>query len=111
MTAGDTASTTLTTACEYASSNSASLGESGTSYVRHYSFVISNINIMDTLGYSVGGQLYQHPGDNVIRLYIAQVPEDNPDTLPLFRMAEVTVNTDDNSRNVTLTPADFQLIQ
>ncbi|NNL74962.1 MAG: hypothetical protein HKO68_01355 [Desulfobacterales bacterium] len=87
------------------------LGESGTSYVRHYSFVISNINIMDTLGYSVGGQLYQHPGDNVIRLYIAQVPEDNPDTLPLFRMAEVTVNTDDHSRHVTLTPADFQLIQ
>ena len=85
--------------------------ESGTSFVRHYAFTISNINIMDTLGYSVGGQLFQHPGDNVIRLYIAQVPEDNPDTLPLFRMAEVTVNTDDNSRNVTLTPADFQLIQ
>ena len=85
--------------------------ESGTSFVRHYSFRISNINIMDTIGYSVGGQLFQHPGDNVIRLYIAQVPEDNPDTLPLFRMAEVTVNTDDNSRLVTLTPADFQLIQ
>jgi hypothetical protein len=55
--------------------------------------------------------VYRHPGENLIRLYIAQVPEDNPDTLPLFRMAEVVVNFNEDRRQITLTPADFQLIQ
>ncbi len=86
-------------------------GESGVSYVRQFDFEISNIDILDTLGFSLDGEIYQHPGENVIRLYIAQVPEDNPDTLPLFRMAEVIVNYNEDQRRITLTPADFQLIQ
>jgi hypothetical protein len=86
-------------------------GESGISYVRQFDFTISNINLMDTLGYSIDGEVQRPPGENIIRLYIAQVPEDNPDTLPLFRMAEVVVNFDEDRRHVTLTPADFQLIQ
>jgi len=86
-------------------------GESGVSYVRQYDFEISNIDILDTLGYSLDGEMYRYPGENLIRLYIAQVPEDNPDTLPLFRMAEVVVNYDEDRRQITLTPADFQLIQ
>ena len=86
-------------------------GESGVSYVRQFDFEISNIDLLDTLGFSLDGEIYQHPGENVIRLYIAQVPEDNPDTLPLFRMAEVIVNYNEDQRRITLTPADFQLIQ
>jgi hypothetical protein len=86
-------------------------GESGISYVRQFDFTISNIDLMDTLGYSIDGEVQRPPGENIIRLYIAQVPEDNPGTLPLFRMAEVVVNFDEDRRHVTLTPADFQLIQ
>lgn len=86
-------------------------GESGVSYVRQFDFVISNIDILDTLGYDLDGEIYRYPGENLIRLYIAQVPEDNPDTLPLFRMAEVVVNYNEDQRQIILTPADFQLIQ
>jgi hypothetical protein len=86
-------------------------GESGISYVRQFDFTISNIDLMETLGYSIDNEVQQHPGENVIRLYIAQVPEDNPDTLPLFRMAEVVVNFNEDRRHITLTPGDFQLIQ
>jgi len=75
----------------------------GLSYVRQYDFTISNIHMMATLGH-----LYD--GDNRIRLFVAQVPEDNPEAMPLFRMAEVILNTSDH-RHITLTPADFQLLQ
>lgn len=81
------------------------------SHVREYGFTISNIDVMETTGYSVDGTVYREAGDNVIRLYIAQVPEDTPDMRPLFRMAEVTINTETSDRQVVLTPGDFQLIQ
>jgi hypothetical protein len=81
------------------------------SYVHEYEFEISNIDVMETSGYSVDGTVYRQPGDNVIRLYIAQVPEDTPDMMPLYRMAEVTINTETSDRQVVLTPGDFQLIQ
>ncbi|MDJ0782193.1 MAG: hypothetical protein QNJ22_09490 [Desulfosarcinaceae bacterium] len=81
------------------------------SHVREYGFEISNIDVMDTNGYSVDGIVYREPGTNVIRLYIAQVPEDTPDMRPLFRMAEVIINTETSDRHVVLTPGDFQLIQ
>jgi hypothetical protein len=81
------------------------------SHVREYGFEISNIDVMDTNGYSVDDTVYREAGNNVIRLYIAQVPEDTPDMRPLFRMAEVTINTETSDRQVLLTPGDFQLIQ
>jgi hypothetical protein len=81
------------------------------SHVREYGFTISNIDVMDTNGYSVDGTVYREPGNNIIRLYIAQVPEDTPDVRPLFRMAEVIINTETSDRNVVLTPGDFQLIE
>lgn len=81
------------------------------SHVREYAFTISNIDVMDTNGYSVDGTVLREPGNNLIRLYIAQVPEDSPNLRPLFRMAEVTVNTSTSERDVVLTPADFQLLQ
>jgi len=50
-------------------------------------------------------------GDNLIRFYIAQVPEDNPDSPPIFRMAEALVNIDDRGDTVVLTPNDFALLE
>ncbi len=51
------------------------------------------------------------PGDNVIRLFIAQVPEDMPDQLPVFRVADVMINFLGDVRTVVLYPADFQLLE
>jgi len=81
------------------------------SYVRRYHFDISNIDLRNTAAFTTisGGQWNE--GDNLIRFYIAQVPEDRPDVSPLFRMAEVIVNVNDPSREVVLTPADFELIR
>jgi hypothetical protein len=79
--------------------------------MRRYDFRISNISIMNTRGSYVGDARDLSPGDNVIRLFIAQVPEDMPDQLPVFRMADVVVNYSSNIRSVTLYPADFQLLE
>jgi hypothetical protein len=81
------------------------------SYVRQYNFRISNIDIMDTNEHLLADGEIWNQGDNLIRFYIAQVPEDNPDTTPIFRMAEVVVNIDDPNLNIVLTPNDFTLIQ
>lgn len=87
-------------------------GSSLPSYVRQYYFYISNIDIMDTAGYTTeDGVEYQTPGDNLIRFYIAEVPEDNPEAMPIFRMAEILVNINDTNRNIIITPNDFELIQ
>lgn len=56
-----------------------------------------------------GGQA-MIPGDNVIRLYIAQVPDDQPDSPPVFTMAEVTLNYHSEENTIRLGPADFGLI-
>lgn len=58
---------------------------------RRVSFNISNIDIMATLGGD--GRL---PGDNLIRFFIAEVPEDMPDSEPVYRVADVLVNFYDN---------------
>lgn len=79
--------------------------------VRRYDFSISNISIMETGGSFLEGEIDLEPGDNVIRLFIAQVPEDMPDQMPVFRMAEVVINHDDSTRSVHLYPADFQLLE
>jgi hypothetical protein len=79
--------------------------------VRRYDFSISNISIMDTGGSFLDGDIDLEPGDNVIRLFIAQVPEDMPDQMPVFRMAEVVINYDNSIRSAYLYPADFQLLE
>lgn len=81
------------------------------SYVREYQFRISNIDVMDTLEYAVGNQVYQEAGDNFLRVYVAQVPEDMPNTAPVFRMAEIQINTFDADRDITINPYDFELLQ
>jgi hypothetical protein len=51
------------------------------------------------------------PGDNVIRIYIAQVPEDRPNAPPVFRMAEVIINTmEDGTYTQALGYNQFELI-
>jgi hypothetical protein len=79
--------------------------------MRRYDFNISNISVMNTRGSSVAGQRALSPGDNVIRLFIAQVPEDMPDQLPVFRVADVVINYSSDIRSVRLYPADFQLLE
>jgi hypothetical protein len=83
--------------------------------IKRYSITISNISLMETTG-AVPNDMFNQGmaltrGDNVIRLYIAQVPEDRPDSPPVFRMAEVTINTlQDPSYTVTLGSNQFELI-
>lgn len=79
--------------------------------MRLYDFTISNISIMRTSGSLLNGQQDLFPGDNLIRLFIAQVPEDMPTELPVFRVADVVMNFDGSVRRVTLYPADFQLLE
>jgi hypothetical protein len=79
--------------------------------MRLYDFNISNISIMRTGGSMLNGERDLFPGDNVIRLFIAQVPEDMPTELPVFRVADVVMNFDGSVRRVTLYPADFQLLE
>jgi hypothetical protein len=83
--------------------------------IKRYTLNITNISLMDTRGAVAndifnGGQALLE-GDNVIRLYIAQVPEDRPNAPPVFRMAEVTINTlQDDTYSVTLSRDQFELI-
>jgi hypothetical protein len=83
--------------------------------IRNYSITISNISVMNTIG-AVPNDLFKEgqalePGDNVVRIYIAQVPEDRPDAPPVFRMAEVIINTNqDASFTQTLGWNQFELI-
>jgi len=81
------------------------------SYVRRYSFDISNIDLMETALFTAADGSQWRSGDNLIRFYIAQVPEDRPNVPPLFRMAERLVNTSQAGEEIILTPADFVLIQ
>jgi hypothetical protein len=82
--------------------------------IRRYEINVSNISLMDTSGAAanaiVNGGQAMIPGDNVIRLYIAQVPEDEPDSPPVFTMAEATVNYHGEENTIRLVPADFGLI-
>ncbi len=80
------------------------------SYVRQFTFDVSNIDLADTQAYVMEDGTQWHEGDNLIRFYLAQVPEDRPDSPPIFRMAEVIVNIDDRDRRVVLTPGDFILL-
>ncbi len=86
-------------------------GSDQPSYVRQYQFQISNIDVMDTREHTTPSGDVWARGDNLIRLFIAQVPEDNPDSIPIFRMTEVMVNVDDSGDTIVLTPNDFSLLE
>lgn len=79
--------------------------------IRKYSFTISNISIMETMGETEPGRYGLAPNDNFIRVYVAQVPQDRPNAPPVYRMAEIYVNYDDgDTQTVELSPSDFELI-
>jgi hypothetical protein len=83
--------------------------------IKRYTITISNISLMSTDG-AVPNDLFNEgrameSGDNIVRVYIAQVPEDRPDAPPVFRMAEVIFNTSqDASYTQTLGSNQFELI-
>ena len=62
---------------------------------RRISFDISNIDIMPTL--AANGR---EAGDNLIRLFIAEVPQDMPDSKPIYRVADIIVNYYDTESRV-----------
>ncbi len=62
---------------------------------RAISFNISNIDIMDTL--AANGR---EAGDNLIRVFIAEVPEDMPNAQPVYRVADIIVNVQSDASRV-----------
>ncbi len=78
--------------------------------MRQYRLTVSNIDIMNTLGYSIDDVTWLEPGDNIIRLYIAQRPADLPNSPLVYRMAEFQINFNDPGRDVNLTQLDFELL-
>ncbi len=78
--------------------------------MRQYELTISNIDIMDTFGYSADDITYLEPGENIIRVYIAQRPADLPNSPLIFRMAEVQINYNEAVRDIILTPYDFEIL-
>lgn len=84
------------------------------SYVRQYGYSVSNIDIVDTMiagRYAETTDTGLQPGDNLIRFYIAQVPEDFPDTDPIFRVAEFYVNVDDDEDQQDFDSVTFELLE
>ncbi|MBF0453102.1 MAG: hypothetical protein HQK75_20545, partial [Candidatus Magnetomorum sp.] len=86
-------------------------GSDQPSYVRQYAFNIEGIDLVKTQGHVRNDGTHLFDGDNFITVYIAQVPEDNPQGPPLFRKAERIVNVSDANQSIVLTPGDFILIQ
>jgi len=86
-------------------------GSDQPSYVREYAFTIEGIDLVDTQGSVRNDGTHLFAGDNIISLFIAQVPEDNPQGPPIFRKAEIIVNVADANKTIVLTPGDFDLVQ
>ncbi|WP_139309940.1 VWA domain-containing protein [Teredinibacter haidensis] len=83
-------------------------GTDSESYVREFQFTVSNIHLLDTeYRNDKEGHLL---GDNMIQLYVAQVPSDQPDSTPLFRRVTVTVNINDSDKVIEITPDNFELV-
>ncbi len=88
------------------------------SLIRQFAFDINNIDIRNTdIEDQVTAEQWANrdpnfvPGENLIRVYIAQVPQNAPNDDPIFRLAEIRLNFNDQERNHTLSPNDFLLIQ
>lgn len=84
------------------------------SYVREYDYTVSNIDVIDTMiagRYAEVTDTGMSAGDNLIRFYIAQVPEDDPDTDPVYRVAEFYVNVDDEEEQYDFSSVTFELLE
>jgi len=80
--------------------------------VRQYLFNISNIDLIDTTIEARPNEvsdLLMQPGDNLIRFFIAQTPEDRPNSPPVYRVAEVLVNLYDDRRTFDISGSSFEL--
>lgn len=89
-------------------------GTDDVSYQREYSYTVTNIDIVDTLiagRYAEVTDSGMAAGDNLIRFYIAQVPEDFPDTDPVFRVAEFYINVDDDEDDFNSSSLTFELLE
>jgi hypothetical protein len=86
-------------------------GSEQQSYVREYAFMIEGIDLVETKGTVLNDGTHLFDGDNMITLYIAQVPEDNPQRPPIFRKVVLVVNISDANNTIVLTPGDFDLVQ
>ena len=83
------------------------------SFVRQYRYNVSNIDIVDTMvagRYDETSDASLRPGDNLIRFYVAQTPQDRPDSPPVFRVAEFIVNADDEAQQFDVTTITFELL-
>jgi hypothetical protein len=78
---------------------------------RRYDFRFSDISLMNTGGGVMDPDHVLSPGQNFVRVYVAQVPEDMPDQAPVFRVAECVFDFQGGGRNCYLYPADFQLLE
>ena len=81
------------------------------SYVRRFDFTVSNIDVVNTVGFTEPDGTVWNSGDNLIRFFLAEVPEDSPESPPIFRMAEIIINMNDINKIITLTPGDFILLE
>ncbi len=71
---------------------------------RCYDFTVSNIQFRPAQ--AVPDQI---PGSNLLRVYFAQVPWDDPEDYPVYRMAEVPVPTGNIPQVIRISPDDFGL--
>ena len=85
-----------------------------TAFMRRYEYDISNIHLVDTRIDSRPGEYADNvtrAGDNLIKLFFAQVPEDDPTSAPIFRVAEIVINFDKKLTDLVVTPEMFRLIE
>lgn len=71
---------------------------------RCYDFQVSNVQfrpVMETPDQLVG--------TNTLRIYFAQVPWDDPEDYPIYRMAEIPIPANNIPEEIRLSPDDFDL--
>jgi len=71
---------------------------------RCYDFRVSNVQFRP-----VRETPDQPVGTNLLRIYFAQVPWDDPEDYPIYRMAEVPIPTSNIPEVIRLSPDDFDL--
>ncbi|MBT8339400.1 MAG: hypothetical protein HKP58_13220, partial [Desulfatitalea sp.] len=79
--------------------------------MRRCTFDIWNIQLMQTAGGLTPDGRMLAPGDNYVKLFIAQVPEDMPDRLPVYRVVDGVFNYENGPHHIQLYPGDFDLLE
>ena len=71
---------------------------------RCYDFQVGNVQFRPTLDTPD-----QHMGTNLLRVYFAEVPWDDPEDYPVYRMAEIPVPVNNIPPVIRVSPDDFEL--